>query len=370
MPEGPPVAWCTNVHDAKDCADLQRAIEQVCEAVHKEAPDVRPRVGLWLPPEMADGRNVQALRQTLSARGLQCIGLNAFPAMQFHADVVKTAVYRPAWDDPRRLQYTRRCAKALTELLEPGDSAGLTTVPIGWPGHGVDVEAAVGQIRHMCDDLERVHQAIDIDLHLAIEPEPGCLLDTTESLARFVEQHQLHDLTASGRLRACLDVCHLAVMHESADDALDALARAHLAVGRVQVSSAVEADMTGSQATRDALADLDEPRWMHQTTCLSEAGREDWPDLPDALAKGSPGLWRTHLHVPVHLQSFGLLGTTQGAILDMLRALHARDLHPPLEVETYAWSVLPEAVRLPDLSSEIARELLWVRDCARAEGWT
>jgi hypothetical protein len=159
-------------------------------------------------------------------------------------------------------------------------------------------------------------------------------------------------------------------MHESPEEALDALASSYIAVGRVQISSAVEADMQGGAVVRESLAAFVEPKWMHQTTCMVDGHREDWPDLPEALAGGTDGLWRTHLHVPVYLQSIGPLSTTQRVIIDMLRALHARDMHPPLEVETYAWNVLPESLRQDGLPASIAKELLWTRDAARAEGWT
>ena len=368
--QGPPVAWCTNVHDAHTIDDLCAALRNVSAAIDQTASDVDRGVGLWLPPDMVGSRQMETLRSTLADCNLKCIGLNAFPAMAFHGNVVKDTVYRPAWDDPKRLQYTRRCTKALLELLEPDSSAGLTTVPLGWPAHGVDVEAAAGQIRIFCTELDRIGHTMGIDLHLAIEPEPGCLLDTAAALADFVRQHNLLDLAATGRLRACLDVCHLAVMHESPDEALDALASSHIAVGRVQISSAVEADMQQGTVVRESLAALDEPKWMHQTTCMVEGDRQDWPDLPEALANGADGLWRTHLHVPVHLQSIGPLGTTQRTIIKMLSALHKRDLHPPLEVETYAWNVLPDSIRQSDLPTNIARELLWTRDAARAQGWT
>ncbi len=368
--QGPPVAWCTNVHDAHTIDELCTALRDVSAAIDLTASDVDRRVGLWLAPGMVRGGQLETLRSTLAECRLKCIGLNAFPAMAFHDDVVKEAVYRPAWDDPKRLQYTRRCAKALLNLVEPHSSAGLTTVPLGWPSHGVDVEAAAGQIRLFCTELDHIWHTMGIDLHLAIEPEPGCLLDTAAALADFVRQHNLLDLAAAGRLRACLDVCHLAVMHESPDDALDALASSHIALGRVQVSSAIEADMQQGAVVHDSLADFNEPKWMHQTTCMVDGNRQDWPDLPEALASNTKGLWRTHLHVPVHLQSIGPLGTTQRVITEMLSALHKRDLHPPLEVETYAWNVLPDSIRQSDLPTNIARELLWTRDAARAEGWT
>ena len=39
------------------------------------------------------------------------------------------------------------------------------------------------------------------------------------------------------------------------------------------------------------------------------------------------------------------------------------------EVETYAWGVLPDALRCPTLAEGIARELTWFRDLvAREDG--
>jgi hypothetical protein len=221
----------------------------------------------------------------------------------------------------------------------------------------------------ICSDFDQLQERFGFDFHLDIEPEPGCILDTAQSLADFVRTHDLLDLAASGRLRACLDTCHLAVMHESPSDALDALASSHIAVGRVQVSSAIEADMTHGDDVRKSLEAFVEPRWMHQTTCVHADGREDWPDLPDALAKGTIGLWRTHIHVPVYLESIGPLSTTQSTIVELFRALHARDLHPPLEVETYAYTALPASGQLVDLPTSIVREMMWTRDAAVAEGW-
>ena len=64
-----------------------------------------------------------------------------------------------------------------------------------------------------------------------------------------------------------------------------------------------------------------------------------------------------HFHVPVYLEGFGQLRTSQSGILETLRALRGRCNH--WEVETYAWGVLPEALRQPDLAAGIADEMRW-----------
>ena len=71
------------------------------------------------------------------------------------------------------------------------------------------------------------------------------------------------------------------------------------------------------------------------------------------------GEWRTHFHVPVYLQGFGQLTATQSDIHECLAAIRATSDCRHFEVETYAWGVLPQELRVPDLADGIAREMNW-----------
>jgi hypothetical protein len=63
--------------------------------------------------------------------------------------------------------------------------------------------------------------------------------------------------------------------------------------------------------------------------------------------------------VPIFADRLGVISTTQGAIEECLDAL--RDDIPPLEVETYAWNVLPRSLITLELSEGISREMEWLR---------
>ena len=351
------------MHDANTIDELVAAVHDVARAC-----DTQPDVGLWLSPAMLEEDRIDVLKAGLDAVGVRCIGLNGFPAMSFRDDVVKTAVYRPAWDDPARLDYTLACAAALLRLLPPGSMASITTCPVGWPAHDVDCTAAAAMLRQACIAIDRLAADARCSLHLAIEPEPGCILNTTASAAEFVRSHDLRDLAADGLLRVCLDTCHMAVQHEVIPAALQALQRADLQIGRIQVSNAPQADLP-DDAARDALAALVEPRWMHQTTVHDGAHRHDFPDLPEALDHGPDGNWRTHLHVPVHLDAMGPLQTTRRKSMELLQAVAATSERPAVEVETYAWSVVPDAFRAPTLADDIAAELGWTNDMLQQVNW-
>nr|BFE52607.1 hypothetical protein GCM10017745_60340 [Saccharothrix mutabilis subsp. capreolus] len=104
--------------------------------------------------------------------GLSVSTLNAFPYGDFHDTVVKHAVYRPNWVDPRRLAYTKDCATVLADLLPSSASYGsISTLPLGWREPWTEwddahAEAALTELTLFLRGLER-------PVRLAVEPEPG-----------------------------------------------------------------------------------------------------------------------------------------------------------------------------------------------------
>jgi hypothetical protein len=94
-------------------------------------------------------------------------------------------------------------------------------------------------------------------------------------------------------------------------------------------------------------------------------------DLPDALGGGLPahGEWRVHFHVPVHTAEHTTQAELQATLAALVGGPSPATRH--LEVETYTWSVLPDATgsaATDDRGAEdrlidgIASELAWTRD--------
>jgi len=356
--------WCTNIFPSHSAAELGTMLRRVAPCLPAGTP-----VGLWLADEVLGDDPVEAvqpLRATLRQLGAPLLGLNAFPQNDFHADRVKDAVYLPGWDDPDRQRYTLRAAEAATALCDGEKEIGITTVPIGWPSHGVDLKRAVDHLGKACRQLAELRDRTGTQVFIAMEPEPGCILPTASALAAFLLKTDLQWACREGMLRACLDACHLAVENECPSAAVEALRTADNRVGRVQIKSAPQAH--GPDAI-EALRALAEPRWMHQT-CITRGNTcARFDDLPDAADEPATGIWRTHFHVPVHRPSFGPLASTQPWIESLLRAVAATGDRPPVEVETYAWNVLPNTFRLPTVQAEVARELEWTSTLLERIEW-
>ena len=108
-----------------------------------------------------------------------------------------------------------------------------------------------------------------------------------------------------------------------------------------------------------------EDTYLHQVIGRSRDGKiVQYPDLPPALAHvRDPQVteWRIHFHIPVFLERAGLFASTQPEIVKTLALLREKGFTRHLEIETYTWDVLPEALKLPLLCS-IEREYRWVMD--------
>jgi sugar phosphate isomerase/epimerase len=366
------LAYCTNVHPAEDLDGVLRQVRVHGGGVREALGADRLGLGLWLPAPLArelaaDPRLTDRLRAELESNGLETVTLNAFPYTGFHAPVVKRAVYHPDWTDRARLDYTVDCARVLARLL-PDDAArgSVSTLPLAWrepwdPGRLAAARAHLAELSDALEDLARQGRPVRVGL----EPEPGCVVETTRDAARLLGDPPPH-------LGVCLDTCHLATAFEEPGAALDRLSGAGLPVVKTQASAAVEVPDPADPAARGALAAFTEDRFLHQTRAHGGDGaRQGRDDLHEALGGADPlpdgAPWRTHFHVPLHAPAAAPLRGTNEHLTDTLGRLlgpgGARTDH--VEVETYTWSVLPRERRPADdrgLTEGIAAEVAWARD--------
>src|SRR6056297_749449 len=241
------VGYCTNVHAGTDLPSIRDSLVRYALPVRDLVGGDSLGVGLWIPDQasrqLAD-EGAEDFAEFLKQRRLKAFTINGFPFANFHQEVVKRDVYSPAWWDTERLDYTRRLAAILAVLLPENEAVGsISTLPIGW---GKDVAAdkiaAAGRhLRSMADSLKKLHRETGRRIVLAIEPEPGCVLDTSVDCVAFFDTHLPEDHHRR-YVTVCHDVCHAAVMMEDQRDIFSRLATAGIGIGKIQVSSAIVVD--------------------------------------------------------------------------------------------------------------------------------
>ncbi|MFF3323616.1 metabolite traffic protein EboE [Streptomyces sp. NPDC002889] len=386
-PDGSTVhlSYCTNVHPAETLDGVLAQLRDHCEPVRKRLGRDRLGIGLWLAKDAAhslitDPAALRGLRAELERRGLEVVTLNGFPYEGFGAEEVKYRVYTPDWTDPERLAHTTDLARLLAALLPDDVTEGsISTLPLAWRT-GFDEAAETSACSALATLAERLDALEDLtgkSIRIALEPEPGCTVETT---ADAIGPLTAVAATAGNRIGICIDTCHLATSFEDPETAIGAITAAGITIPKAQLSAALHAEEPHLPEVRKALAAFAEPRFLHQTRTLprphragetpSVAGLRGTDDLSEALAGRTlpdAAPWRAHFHVPLHAPPAAPLTSTLHVLQDTLTRLVGgaapRTRH--LEVETYTWQALPSELRprnRTQLADGIAAELTLARD--------
>lgn len=363
------LSYCTNVHPAEDLEGVIRQLRDYSGPIRRAAGLDVLGVGLWLPAGLAhqlagSPGDVDTLRTVLAEEGLQLHTVNAFPFGGFHNEVVKLDVYRPTWADPERLEYTMDCAEVLAALL-PEDAAGsISTLPLAWrePWTQEEDDAATAAFAEASTRLRALRDRTGRTIRIAVEPEPGCVLDTVADVVAWLEP-RLERGIDPGLVGLCVDTCHLAVSFADPADAVRGIGAAGLRIVKVQASAALHVVDPSDPAARKALAGFVEPRYLHQVREWQSGGTviaaDDLDEALSDLPAGGP--WRVHFHIPLHHVPAAPLETTvdvlRRTVADVGRLPYGPDVH--LDIETYTWSVLPGAT--VGIIDGIAAEITWAR---------
>ena len=389
------LTYCSNIHPGESWAEVRANFDRHVVAVRNRlgasGVDGDFGVGLRLSAraaaELAAPAALAEFRDFLGRQRMYVFTVNGFPYGTFHGRRVKEEVYLPDWRDPERLRYTNQLADLLAALL-PDDATiegSLSTVPgafkpalAGPQDLPLIVEHLLLHVAHLVALRARTGRRVA----LALEPEPHCLLETIAEVVSFFERH-LHGPAAVRRTMAltglseagaslalrdhlgvCLDLCHAAVEYEQPAQAVQRLARAGIRVAKMQISAGLRLPVLNAR-TLAALRRFEDPVYLHQVVQRGPGGLTRFADLPEALA-ALPGStadleWRVHFHVPVFLEELPPFASTQAFIREVLAMQRASPISAHLEVETYTWDVLPEAIRSGTVDEAVARELSWVR---------
>jgi sugar phosphate isomerase/epimerase len=388
LADGTHLTYCTNVHPGENWQEhFSELKKHLPEIRRKNTVDGPMGVGLRLSAKNAAALSTPAVfdefASFLEDGGYYVFTLNGFPYGVFHRQPVKAEVYRPDWADPARLAYTDLLADLLARMLPDGVDGSISTVPLSFKAWGAADDAAIQRnlLAHVAH-LVAVREQSGKTISLAIEPEPCCILETIAEAVTYFErfvfskeaEQILSGLTGQSLSQAqqslrrhmglCYDVCHAAVEFEDPRGSIAALRSAGIAIGKVQLSSALKIPRVHGDI-RSILNPLADRVYLHQVVQNRSGTLLRFQDMPDALEQLDDALgaeWRIHFHIPIFRDDLEQFGTTQdflGKILDLHRE---EPITRHLEVETYTWDVLPAELRNISLAESISREIAWVVD--------
>jgi len=377
------LAYCTNVHRRETWAETFDALKTYTLAVRRRVcPDQPFAIGLRLSEraarELSDSATLLEFQRWLGQNRCYVFTINGFPFGAFHGVRVKEQVYLPDWTSQARLLYTNLLFDLLARLLSADVEGSVSTVPCGYKPL-VTAPEELKMIRvHLWQCVEhiaRVSAQTGRKLHLGLEPEPLCLLETSGEVVHFFDRMRAehrNDPRLAAHLGVNYDTCHFAVEFEEPQPALACLQQHGIKISKLHLSSALKVRPTREAC--QALAAFVDHVYLHQVVIRRPDGScVIYPDLDDALACETPeppgasaeavsplAEWRIHFHIPLHTPSAAWFDNTSDHILgalDVLRANPALCSH--LEMETYTWEVLPPELKARDLPDQLAAEYDW-----------
>jgi hypothetical protein len=379
------LAYCTNVHPGGDWAQTFDSLRRYTFAVkeklgYRSAYAIGLRLSDRASRELLDPNRLLEFQHWLDQHDCYVFTINGFPFGQFHGTRVKEHVYLPDWTDSQRVEYTNRLFDLLSRLVPAGVEGSVSTLP-GSFKEFIRTEEQQRAIRdnvwRCVEHIARLSERTRRGLHLGLEPEPLCLFEDSVETAQFFDRlREEHpgDPRLNQYLGVNYDTCHFAVEFEEPQQALARLRDHEIKVSKIHISNALKLRPTPGALKQ--LAAFQEDVYLHQVIVLRQGGTlSRFKDLDEALTSSlarstAPGEeWRVHFHIPLHSQPPGEFKSTADHIRGLFELLRNEPaLCSHLEMETYTWAVLPEALKSRSVSDQIVAEYRWTLNQLRELG--
>lgn len=393
------LAYCTNVHRSETWAETFESLKNCAIPVrNRVCPNQPYAIGLCLSnqaaQELADSARLLEFQRWLGSNHCYVSTINGFLFGHYHGTRVKEQAYEPDWYSPERIDYTNLLFDLLTRLIPPDLEGNVTTLPCSFKGfylHADELKAIRNNLWHCVEHVARRSEQTGRKLHLALEPEPLCLLESSGEVLQFFDRLRAEhprDPRLNEHLCVDYDTCHFAVEFEEPQNAILCLLYHEIKIGKIHLGSALKLHPTAE--ARKAVAPLVANPFLHQVVARRPDGqRFIYPNLraaladepqepPDALvgqpaATGGAELpeaeWRVRFHLPLHTPLEPPFDNTTDHTLEILDLLAANpQICSHLEIESTPWT--PGTLQVPnaDLIAHLESEYRWTLDRLKERG--
>src|SRR6267154_1000220 len=289
------LAYCTNVHRGETWAETFDSLKRNTLQVRARVCSAQPYgIGLRLSnqaaQELSDRAKLVEFQRWLGQNRCYVFTINGFPFGQFHGTRVKEQVYAPDWTTPARLTYTNLLIDLLAQLVPPNVEGSVSTLPGGFKlliNTNEERKCIRDNLWRCVEHIARVSAQTGRKLHLGLEPEPLCLLETSGEVIHFFDRMRAehrNDPRLAEHLGVNYDTCHLAVEFEEPQNALGALQQHGIKISKLHLSSALKIKPTAE--ARAELAAFADDVYLHQVV-VRDGDRKCiiYRDLDEALAR-------------------------------------------------------------------------------------
>ena len=192
---GQHLAYSTNVHRGETWRETFDALKTHTLAVRERVcPGAPFAIGLRLSHraamELSDPETFLEFQRWLNKTNCYVFTMNGFPFGQFHGARVKESVYAPDWSSSDRLAYTNQLFDLLAQLVPAGVEGSVSTLPGSFKGFHPSPDALKkvrNNLWHCVEHIAHLTGQTGRRLHLGLEPEPGCLLESSAEVKLWLK---------------------------------------------------------------------------------------------------------------------------------------------------------------------------------------
>lgn len=389
------LTYCSNVHPGETWDAVFLNLQQFLLPLKEEISPHHPfgmglRLSFQAAQELLVPQTLNHFQLWLQETQTYVATFNGFVYGNFHHQPVKASVYQPDWNQSERLRYSLLLVELASALTPAGTSIGISTSPLAYQGASQKIrpnvffEECSFQLMQVVQRCVEVFERTGQTIHLDLEPEPDCVLYNTQSTLDFFQEklwplgsqllsktlgcsRSQAEMLIRKHVRLCYDACHFAVAYEDPQDTLREFKKIGLGIGKIQLSSAIQATIPQKKSERlllrDTLQTFADGIYLHQVVVQDYLGQlYRYRDLEEALRQIHSPQWdslRAHYHIPLYAIPQPPLFATHSDLLEVIEYAQQENLTSCYEIETYTWEVLPPTLKT-DLLTSIRKEYEWV----------
>ncbi len=365
------LTYCSNIFKEKFFFDLLLKLEIYTKELKIKFKKKYIGIGLCLSNklvnEILNENKLNYFKIWLKKNNLYVSSINGFVYKTFHKKKIKSNIYYPDWTNKNRVFYTKKIITMLLKLNVNINDYSISTMPISFKKWILNKNKkyiyfkSSLNIINILKYLMYVYKKYKKKIHLDIEPEPACLIESFNDFLFFFNNwlkptfkinisDKIFFISFSHLYRhinLCYDICHFSVNFEDHNNIINTLKNNKIRIGKIQVSAALEffSSKINITAILKSLNFLKKSQFLHQNTLFLEKNKRifKYIDIFNIFNNIPLNSYiRIHCHVPLYLNFYNNknLKTTSKETITVLINILKKIKVKHIEIETYTYDML------------------------------
>ncbi len=372
------ITYCSNIFKEKNTKKLINKLNEYIFFIKKKLKIKKISLGLCLSNEIVKNllkyENAENFTNWLKYNQIYLSSINGFVYQNFHTRHIKEKIYYPDWSSLKRLNYTQKIIDFLLKIQNNTNDISISTLPISFKNWMNNRNKKYIYFYSSINFIKIVKKLISIKkyIHIDIEPEPGCLIESIQEFYNFyykwlkkiyMQNKNNKYSNLKKHITLCYDICHALVSYDSYQNIIK-----KIKIGKVQISSAIEIinNDTNRISNINELSFLNESNFLHQNTTIDKNNKIIKKNIDINLLINKPipldTKTRIHCHMPIYLKKYNNLIITQqetkNILIDILKNLNVKHI----ELESYTYNMILKQKKLNSILKEYLLIIKWLKN--------